>query len=86
MKITDKTFDLNYQYSLYLERMFLDERIMGAIQKTQLKQAFMASWGMCLLSMRDEIGQLEFEDSIQVLENQINQVSNYFLSLTNRQN
>lgn len=86
MKITDKTFDLNYQYSLYLERMFLDERIMPPIQKTQLKQAFMASWGMCLLQMRDELNNLEFDDQVQTLENQMNQISNYFLSLNARNN
>lgn len=81
-----KDFDLEYQYQLYLKRVALKEDIMPEIQKRQLRQAFMGACGQIILLLRDDVGALSETDAIKTMENMINQVGNYFLKATNKNN
>ena len=82
----NKLFNLYHQYSLYLERMALDERLMSDIQKQQLKTTFMCSWGQCLLCLREDVAEYEDDEAVNILEDMMNQVSNHILALDSRQN
>lgn len=81
-----KQFNLEYQYSLFLERMQLSEAKMHPIQKTQLKETFFGAWGQLLFLLRDEISQLENEAAVDQVQGMLNQVGNFFLSIQNKQN
>ena len=81
-----KEFDLEHQYQLYLERVALSEATMHPEQKKQLRQAFMGACGQMLIMLRDDVGKLEEDEAIKVMENMISQVGNYFLKITNKQN
>lgn len=81
-----KEFDLEHQYQLYLERVALSEATMHPEQRKQLRQTFMGACGQMLIMLRDDVGKLEEDEAIKVMENMINQVSNYFLKAINKQN
>lgn len=76
----NKTFDLEHQYRLYLERMNLRETDMHPVQRLQLKQTFYGSAGQVLLMLRDDVGKLPDDQAVNVLEDLISQVFNYFKS------
>lgn len=82
----NKQFNLEHQYQLYLKRVALTEAEMHPEQKKQLRQAFMGACGQIILLLRDEVGKLEEDAAIKVMENMIEQVGNYFLSITNKLN
>lgn len=81
-----KEFDLEHQYQLYLERVALSEATMHPEQKKQLRQTFMGACGQIIIMLRDDVGKLEEDEAIKTMENMINQVGNYFLKATNKQN
>jgi len=82
----NKEFNLEHQYQLYLKRVALREVEMHPEQKKQLRQAFMGACGQIILLLRDEVGKLEEDEAVKVMENMIEQVGNYFLKITNKQN
>ncbi len=82
----NKEFNLEHQYQLYLKRVALTEAEMHPEQKKQLRQAFMGACGQIILLLRDEVGKLEEDEAVKVMENMIEQVGNYFLKITNKQN
>lgn len=80
-------FDLNYQYKLYLQRVGLFENSMSPIQKQETKRAFFGACGQMLLMMRDDVGGIEDESAaVKVMEDLINQVGNFWLKETGKQN
>ena len=75
----NKKFDLEYQYRKYLKLVGLDEKRMHEVQRKETKQAFMASAGMMLLLMRDDVTEIPDEnDAVEILEGMLKQLSNYF--------
>lgn len=83
----DKQFSLEHQYQLYLKRCNVTEAQMHPVQRKETKQAFFGACGQMLILMRDGIGDIENEDeAVQTMENMINQVSQYFISITTNQN
>ena len=80
----NKEFNLEHQYQLYLKRVALREVEMHPEQKKQLRQAFMGACGQIILLLRDEVGKLEEDEAVKVMENMIEQVGNYFLKITNK--
>jgi hypothetical protein len=79
-------FNLENQYQIYLKRVALNENKMHPTQKKQLKQTFMGACGQMLLLFRDELGALEEEKAIEIMQGMINQVSDYFLKATHKTN
>lgn len=78
MKKTDKIFDLEHQYQLFMERLNMEEPKMHPIQKIQLRQAFMGGCGQIMILMRDEVSELEEMDGIEVLDNMLEQVGEFW--------
>ena len=81
-----KPFDLEEQYQLYLKRVALKEVEMMPLQRKQLRQVFMGACGQMLLLLRDEVSELEEDKAIAVMQNMLNQISDYFLKETNKTN
>ena len=76
--------DIEERYQKYLKQIKLTEAGMHPEQKKQLRQTFFAAWGIAIISMRDEVGAIENEDeAIECMQDQLNQVGNHFLNLTN---
>jgi hypothetical protein len=75
-------FNLEEQYQLYLKRVALKESEMHPTQKKQLRQTFMGACGQMLLLLRDDLGKLEEPEAIEAMQNMLNQVSDYFLKVT----
>ena len=75
-------FNLEEQYQLYLKRVALKESEMHPTQKKQLRQTFMGACGQMLLLLMDDLGKLEEPEAIEAMQNMLNQVSDYFLKVT----
>jgi len=72
------TFDLEYQYQLYLKRVNLDENKMHHIQKQETKRAFMGACGQMLFLLRDELSQLTENEGVKTLKAMQKQVKTFF--------
>ena len=79
-------FNLEHQYQLYLKRIALNEKNMHPEQKKQLRQTFFGACGQILILFRDELAILQEDEAIEKMQYMINQVSEYFLSINNKQN
>ncbi len=81
-----KQFDLNYQYQLYLQRVGQTESKMHPQQRIQIKQTFFGAFGQAILLMRDEVAAQEEDVAVETLQDLMQQVQDFFLSETKRQN
>ena len=79
-------FDLNYQYSLYLERVGLKEANMNPIQRAETKRAFIGACGQMLILLRDDLAALPEDEGVEEMQGMLNQVGDFFLAETNKQN
>jgi len=79
-------FDLEHQYQLYLKRMALPENKMHPQQKLETKRAFFGACGQMLLMLRDDLPKLSDEDGYNKLDGMINQVGQFFINETHKQN
>jgi hypothetical protein len=79
-------FDLEYQYSLYLQRMGLNEQTMREDQKRETKRAFIGACGQMLILLRDELPLIPEEEGIEAMQNMINEVAVFFMNETGKQN
>ena len=84
--MNNPAFNLEHQYQLYLERVKLKESQMAPIQRKELKRAFMGACGQMLFLLRDDVGSLEEDEAINTLDDMINQVSDFWLTETQRVN
>lgn len=82
----DKKFNLEHQYQLYLKRCELSEDKMHETQRKETRRAFFGACGQMLVLLRDDLSDLPEDDGIEVLQNMLNQVSNFWLNEMNRQN
>lgn len=71
-------FDINTQYGFYLEKMNMVEESMLPIQVTETKRAFYGAWGIMLALMKNELADLSENEAINVLEDMVNQVAEFF--------
>lgn len=83
---TPKEFDIEWQYQEYLKRVAMTEERMGEVQRKETRQAFFGAWGQALFCLRDDVAKYSEEDAIKILENMTQQVANYFLKITGKQN
>ena len=77
---------LENQYKLFLERMNLHESKMHPQQKIQIKQAFFGAFGQAIMVMRDEVAAQDEDAAVYSMQDIMNQVQDFFLSETKRQN
>lgn len=82
----EKQFDLEHHYQEYLKMVKLKESEMGATQRTEMKRVFMGACGQMLVMLRDELSKLDEDVAIGKLQAMFDQVGNYFLKETNKQN
>lgn len=78
--------DLEKQYTQYLERVGLKESSMGENQRIEMKRTFMGAWGQALVVMRDDLSAMEEDNAVEVLQDMFDQVGNFFIAESNRQN
>lgn len=79
-------FNLEHQYQLYLKRMDLHEDKMHPQQKKQLRETFMGASGQLIILLRDEVSKLPEDEGMETMQDMLNQVADYFLGATNKQN
>lgn len=79
-------FNLDYQYGLYLERVGLKETNMHPEQKRQLKQAFMGAVGQMLILFRDELTKFEDDKAVDIMQDMLNQVGDFWLRVGDKSN
>lgn len=79
-------FSLEKQWKLYLQRVGLNEAKMDRIQIQETKRAFMAGIGQIQILTRDELTQYDDDTAMGILTHIMDQVGNYFLKETNRNN
>ena len=79
-------FNIEHQYQLYLKRMALEERRMHPEQRKQLRETFFGACGQMLILLRDELSKLEDDKAVETMQDMINQVAEYFLSITGKKN
>lgn len=82
----NKTFNLENQYQLYLERVGLKEANMHPVQRTETKRAFIGACGQMLILLRDDLGALEESKAIETMQDMINQAGEYFMKESNKLN
>lgn len=71
-------FDLHHQYQLYLKRIQLNEKTMSPIQRKETKRAFFGACGQLLILLRDDVGELEENEAVEVMDDMISQVGNFW--------
>lgn len=81
-----KKFNLEYQYQLFLERMSLSEDKMHSIQKRQLRSTFLGACGQMLILLRDDLSKYKDDKAVDIMQDMLNQVGDYFIKITKKQN
>lgn len=82
----DKVFDLNHQFHLYLDRAGVTKNSLPEIQYSEMKRAFFGACGQMLILLRDDVGALPDEEAIEMMDNLLNQVSDFWMSEMDRNN
>jgi len=76
-------FNLEYQWSLYLQRTGQNEKTMSRIQFGETKRAFYGAISQFLLILRDDISKLKDEEqAVNALENMLTQAHEFWLKET----
>lgn len=81
-----KKISLETQYQRFLKRMALSELMMHPQQKIQIKQTFFGAFGQAIMVMRDEVSAQDEDAAVETLQDIMNQVQDFFLAETKRQN
>jgi len=79
-------FNIENQYKLYLERMKLIESKMPELQRIETKRVFYGAFGQLLMLLQNDISALSDEDAFKTLDSMINQVGQFFIDETHKQN
>ena len=67
-------FDLNEQWLEYLRRVGLDESKMPALQKEEMKKAYLCGCGQMLMIVTNQLAELEEPMQVFRIADMINQV------------
>lgn len=73
----DKSFDMEHQWQLFLERCDLTGPL-PEDQQREMRKAFFGSAGQLLLLMRDDISELRMDEGVQVMKRLLNQVGQFW--------
>lgn len=71
-------FNLEHQYSLYLERIGFVETNIPVHVNTELKRAFMGACGQILIMLRDDIAPLPEDQGVMIMDDLLNQVGAFW--------
>lgn len=89
MSTIPRDFDLGYQWGLFLERCGISGITMPEDQHREMKRAFMGACGQMLILLRDDLGDYDdkygVEASSNVLQNMLDQVSDFWQSEMEKQ-
>ena len=81
-----KKINVENQYKLYLERMKLDESRMPEVQRVETKRVFYGAFGQLLMLLQNDISALSDDEAFKTLDSMINQVGQFFMNETHKQN
>lgn len=90
-KIKDlpKVFDLNHQWSLFMERCGVSAMTMPEDQHREMKRAFFGACGQLLIVFRDELNDYAEEKgeiaAAYVMQDMLNQVGGFWQKETDKQ-
>ena len=79
-------FNIEYQYTLYLEKMNLKEEQMHPVQKQETKMAFISGMGHMLKLMFDDVADMQLEQGVTALDDMFNQVNDFFKKESQKSN
>lgn len=79
-------FNIEEQYRLYLKLMKLDESKMPLTQRTETKRVFFGAFGQLLILLQNDISALSDDEAFKALDSMINQVGQFFINETSKQN
>jgi len=71
-------FDLNTQWSLFLERSGVSEAKMPEDQRREMKRAFMGACGQMLLLLRDDVSVFPEEKAAGICQKMLDQVGAFW--------
>lgn len=71
-------FNLEHQYSQYLERVGLVETNIPEHINTELKRAFMGACGQILIMLRDDFALLPEDHGVIIMDDLLNQVGAFW--------
>lgn len=74
----EEKFKLETQWQKYLEMVGLSEAKMPEDQKREMKRAFMGACGLMLILLRDEVGELDDNEAVKVLDGFMTQLENFW--------
>lgn len=70
-------FNIEEQFDAYMNTVQLGNLPKNTNQYIEMKRTWFASWGICLLFMRDTVGDLPEDTAILALDDQLIQVSKF---------
>lgn len=71
-------FNLEHQYSLYLQRVGVTEATLSASVNRELKRAFMGACGQILIMLRDDLTPLPEDQGVMIMDDLLNQVGSFW--------
>lgn len=72
-----KKINIDSKYQEYLEKIGLDEKLMGETQKIETKKAFFAGFSQAFIMFSQDIASLSEEDGIAAIEDIKNQLMKF---------
>lgn len=86
IKLEENPFNLDHCYKFYLQTVKLKESEMSAIQRQETKRAFIGACGVILVVLKKDLSELKEDDAIKMLQSMFDQVTEFYMKETNRQN
>lgn len=79
-------FTILKQWKEFCERAGIPEDKMPPDQKREMKRAFFGAWGQALIHFRDEIGAESENKAVSIMEGQLKEVTDFWMTEQQRQN
>lgn len=74
-----REFNIEIQFADYLNRVY-PGKLLPMQQMIEIKRAFYGAWGMLLVVLRDNIGEMEENEALDALEAMQNQIEAFWTS------
>lgn len=71
-------YTIEQQYQQYLSLVGLSEEDMHLVQKVETRRAFYAGCGQLLHILRDEVSKLSEDEAVQVMEDLLQEVQDFW--------
>lgn len=85
-KRLEQSLNIYDQWKLYLHLSGYEDRQLPIVQERETKRSFMAGIGQMLMLMRNEIPNLSEDEAVKAFDQLIQQVSDFWIGETNKQN